>query len=455
MRIDRRSLMRSGIACAVVAGQGGGGAAAWVQGSAPVVHTRHGPVRGRTHSGVHVFKGVPYGADTSGAGRFRMPTDPEPWREVREAVTEGPQCPQRDPDEPLTALALPESEDCLTLNVWTPGPGDGRKRPVMVWLHGGGLWAGSAAGRFEDWPRIPGQPDRPDPRSIAGPWQEGGTLALRQDVVIVSPNHRINILGQLYLEEWDQDFQGSANVGMFDIVHALKWVRDNIERFGGDPGNVTIFGQSGGGQKVSILMAMPAAQGLFHKAICMSGPAPAVVGKPYAREMSRRLLERLGLTTEQVRRLQHVPVADVMRAMRAVTAEVGRNDVWGLIEGFAPVAGSYGLPGHPFWGDAPAASVDVPLLIGSTMTEMSFLVQPFPELARMDWGVAAERVQRLLGAHASAMMAVFRAAHPAESAWQIYSRILSHWPTRAFTLRIADNKARSDAPLSSSTVSTG
>src|SRR3954464_8880873 len=212
----------------------------------PVVETVAGKLRGGASGGIFAFRGVPYGASTAGANRFMPPKAPEPWAGVRDALEyrgHAPQLPGRPERRPELQTILgpadttPESEDCLTLNVWTPGLRDSAKRPVMVWLHGGAFAYGSANRAVTD----------------------GSNLARRGDVVVVSVNHRLNVFGFLHL----QDIGGpawthSGNAGVLDLVAALHWVRDNIETFGGDPGNVTIFGESGGGGKVSVLLAMPA-----------------------------------------------------------------------------------------------------------------------------------------------------------------------------------------------------
>ena len=219
---------------------------------APVVHTTWGDVRGVETDGVRIFKGIPYGASTE-ATRFRAPRPPQPWTGVRDALAYGKMSPQLI--SPLGSIyqswtfEKDMGEDCLVLNVWTPGPRDSRKRPVMVWLHGGDFAALSGSRNVFD----------------------GSRLARKGDVVVVTLNHRLNLFGYLHLDQLAPDFKGSGNAGMLDIVAALNWVRDNIAECGGDPGNVTIFGQSGGGAKVTTLMAMPAARGLFHKAIVQSG----------------------------------------------------------------------------------------------------------------------------------------------------------------------------------------
>ncbi len=327
-----------------------------------MVETRYGRVRGFVDNGVHIFKGIPYGASTAGTGRFMPPRPPRSWTDVRDARTLGPTAPgafgvaaesMNDPGVAAmlagAAESVPPSEDCLVLNVWTPDPQDGGKRPVMVWCHGGGFFAGSGGGK----------------------WSDGTNLARYGDVVVVSFNHRLNILGFLYLAELtDGRFPDSGNAGMLDAVAALEWVRDNIAAFGGDPGNVTLFGQSGGGFKISMLMAMPGCQGLFHKAIVQSGSA--IRGNPPAVATKHALwvLDHLGLKAGEADALQSLPLDRLIDAATMVLKRVG-------VPGenpFVPVVDGRTLPRDPFDPDAPAVSAGVPMLIGTAKDESRMLL---------------------------------------------------------------------------------
>ena len=244
--------------------------------TSPPVLTQSGPVRGTVEGAIHVFRGIPYGAPTGGANRFRPPQAPKPWKSVRNATAFGDRCPQLSAPgngawsswvEPVHA-----SENCLMLNIWTPGIGDRKKRPVMVWLHGGGYSVSSGASSVFD----------------------GTHLAQRGDVVVVTLNHRLNLFGYLYLGGIaGPEYADSGNVGQLDIIAALRWIQNNIAGFGGDPDTVMIFGESGGGGKVGTLMAMPAARGLFHRAAMQSGFAVTAISPEAALEMTHSLLAAL------------------------------------------------------------------------------------------------------------------------------------------------------------------
>jgi para-nitrobenzyl esterase len=322
---------------------------------APIVATTAGKVRGARSEGICVFKGIPYGAPLSGAHRFKPPRKALPWAGVRDALAYGPMAMQAVPHVTPEQLAeakdpaknfivgnqntfRPMSEDCLVLNVWTPSTTDRRKRPVMFWCHGGGFAAGV------------GDAD----------WHDGEHLAREQDVVVVHLNHRLNIFGFLSLDEFGSAYAGSGNAGMLDIVLALQWVHGNIGKFGGDPGNVTIFGQSGGGAKVTTLMAMPAAKGLFHKAIVQSGSIIRAQTPEAASAATHEVLRALKLDPKQVDRLKYVPSEDILKAYQQAL---------GAGHTFMPVVDGNALPYHPFDPTAPSVSADVPLMVGTTKDE--------------------------------------------------------------------------------------
>ncbi len=340
MELTRRSLLLAGTAGLVVAGPAGA-----ATGKGPVVKTGAGKVRGRTVEGIHVFRGVRYGADTA-TRRFQAPMPPQPWKGVVEAVEYGNASPQGSKEER-------QSEDCLFLNVWTPGLGDGAKRPVMVYIHGGAYANGSGSDALYD----------------------GTRLSRRGDVVVVTLNHRLNLFGYLYLARLggldDPRFADSGNAGQLDLILALQWVRDNIAAFGGDPGNVMLFGQSGGGAKIATLMAMPAARGLFHKVATMSGQQVTAGGPRNATSRAVAVLKQLGLSADKAgaEALLTMPVEQVKAGLKAVDPVAGAGGVYA-----GPVLDGRNLPRHPFFPDAPALSATIPMIIGNTHDETRNLI---------------------------------------------------------------------------------
>ncbi len=327
--------------------------------------TRSGRIRGALRDGIASFKAVPYGASTAGENRFMPPRPPAPWAGVRDALAYAGQAPQSRTGFARRAELMnfasppdttPETEDCLTLNVWTPGVGDGARRPVMAWFHGGAFAFGSANSARLD----------------------GTNLARRGDVVVVTVNQRLNILGFLDLSEvGGAEYAQSGNAGTLDMIAALEWVRDNVAGFGGDPGNVTIFGESGGGGKVSTLMAMPAARGLFHRAIVQSGAAIRLRTRDRALRLTERVLHELGLARGGLNELQRLPIARLLAAVAPAEQALGPSP-FPLFDRypFGPVVDGILVPRHPFEPDAPDVSADIPLLVGDTKDEATlFLAQ--------------------------------------------------------------------------------
>ena len=399
--------------------------------SQSVVETSAGKIRGTAAKGVHVFKGVPYGASTTRKNRFMPPVKPAPWSGVRDALQYGHSAPQTIPGAPgILAGAdflaagnnppgLGESEDCLVLNIWTPGVKDNRKRPVMLWCHGGAFTSGSGS----------------------APLYDGTNLARRGDVVVVTINHRLGALGYTYLgHAGGKAFAASGNVGMLDIVAALAWVRDNIAEFGGDPERVLIFGESGGGQKVSTLLAMPPAKGLFHRAVVESGPGVKMNWLDYAAKVGDMFLAELSITPDRIADVQTVPLDRIMAAQGAVNRKLG-GFIPGMIQGFSPVVDGVSLLQNPFDPVAPAVSEDVPLLIGFNRTELTLFAAGDPSLFSLDEAGLQKRIQMLLGQHAESVLAAFRADYPHENPSGLYFLIATAYPTVAFTAKIAERRA--------------
>ena len=382
-----------------------------------IVETTAGKLCGISIGPITGFLGIPYAAPPIPPHRFMAPRTAASWAGVRDAVRFANQAPQvlfafldpalaNDPAQDANRAfhrgvadpVTPYGEDCLALNVWTPAATG--KRPVMVWLHGGGFASGSGS-----W----------------GVWT-GETLAAQQDVVVVTLNHRLNIFGFLSLQDHGGAAHGYAtNVGMRDIVMALEWVRDNIAAFGGDAGNVTIFGQSGGGMKVSTLMAMPAAKGLFHRVIVQSGPSLRAVPRQRAAEVAGRALAHLGCGLAG---LQSVSVAALLSAFTAA-----REGARGVPRQFGPVVDGATLPSDPFETAAPVLAAGIPMLIGATSEEVTSLIGfGDPSIFSLTAGELVARVALECGideAAAGALVATYRDARPAASPSQLFAAMTS------------------------------
>ncbi|MFZ5669285.1 MAG: carboxylesterase/lipase family protein [Pseudomonadota bacterium] len=394
----------------------------------PVVATRSGPVAGQRLEGVVAFKGIPYAAPPTGDLRFAPPRPPAPWTEVRDAAALGhpavqmPSASAASPTSdlgralqavfPVAADVAAQSEDCLVLNVWTPKPDRG-KRPVMVWLHGGGFAYGSAG-----WPMY-----------------DGANLAARGEVVVVGVNHRLNVFGYVQLDA----APGSGNAGMLDLVAALEWVRDNIAAFGGDPDNVTLFGESGGGAKVSYLLAMPRARGLFHKAIVQSGPGVRAVPIDRARALAADLFAELGLAAGDVAALRAVPADRLIRA--AYAAEAKQPGAGFDRSGFSPVVDGDILPRHPWDPDAPDTARDVPVLIGINKDEMTLFMASAPWFGRLDEAGLDAMAQATFGARAPAVLAALRRDFPGDSPTYLATHLTTYGRMFAGSVQIAERKA--------------
>ena len=347
VKLTRRDIIRAGAgaAAALTAPR------LFAQGEAPVVTTLAGRVRGYADDGIHVFKGIRYGADTA-PRRFRPPLPPQPWEGVLECLEYGASAPQNH-----TAEAT--SEDCLFLNVWTPAVDDGRKRPVMFYIHGGAYNHGSGS----------------------SPLYDGRALATHGDVVVVTVNHRLNAFGYLYLQRFAPDqFPDSGNCGQLDLVLALRWVRDNIAAFGGDPNRVLAFGQSGGGAKIATMMAMPAAAGLFQRAASMSGQQVTASGPGNATERALAYLDAVDVRPEDAASLATMPMEKLVQGL-GVRDPVLDYDTSVY---FGPVLDMRSLTRHPFYPDAAPQSAHIPMIIGNTHDETRAFLRD-PAYFELEW----------------------------------------------------------------------
>lgn len=363
------------------------------------VETSYGKVRGYSNNGIFTFKGIPYGATTAGKNRFMPPLKPAAWTGVKDALVYGPICPQKT----NTGWHMQEyaflyqwvdglqEEDCLRLNIWSPQINDGKKRPVLFWIHGGGFFSGS---------------------SQEHPSYDGENLSSLGDVVVVSVNHRLNVFGHLDLSAFSQAYKASANVGMLDIVAALEWVKDNIAAFGGDPHNVTIFGQSGGGSKVITLMAMPSAKGLFHKAICQSNSIVQVATPAYAGQLAALILKQLDITGDKLDRLHDAPVASLIAAYQAAEKEMGQAVPPNVGRpGLQPVADGHILPTHPFDPVASPLSANIPFMVGSNRNEASASIGN-PQLENLDEAGLKNKLTDRFGNKGETVYLTLRKTHP-------------------------------------------
>ena len=362
------------------------------------VRTTSGMVAGYIDDGVYIYKGIPYAE----AERFMPPVAPTPWDGVRSSRAYGPTCPQGKrtgwySDEQAFAFDWDDGftdEDCLRVNVWTQGTDKGSKRPVMVWLHGGGYSAGS---------------------SQELPSYDGKNLCKTGDVVVVSVNHRLNVLGFLDLSAFGDKYAKSGNSGLLDLVAALQWVRDNISSFGGDPSNVTIFGQSGGGGKASTLLATPSAAGLFHKAIVQSGSTLSSMTAKYSRRIGVAVIEELGIKASQIDDIKKMPYERLLeagnKAVAKVRVEAEKEGFSTFIFGWSPTVDGDVLPSHPFNPQAPAMSKDIPMMIGSTMHE--FLSSSYnPALKKITLDEAKIELEKRFGARTNDFIKTFGATYP-------------------------------------------
>ena len=397
-----------------------------------IVATTAGKVRGFTRNGVHIFRGIPYGDTTAGANRFLPPQKPTPWTDVRSSTSWGPVCPQasrggwRNDEEQFLYQwddGFP-GEDMLRINVWTPAVNDGRKRPVLAWIHGGGFVSGSS------------QELRP---------YDGENLARRHDVVLVSMNHRLNVFGFLDLSKaGGEKYKRSGNVGMLDLVTALEWVRDNVAGFGGDPGNVTIFGQSGGGRKVSTLLGMPAARGLFHKAAIFSGSHLRQGSPEGTAKLASAVLATLGVSDPG--RLADLTTDQILKGGIDAQRSLAQPGAAGAL-GWGPVVDGDVLPQHAFDPAAPAISAGIPIMVGNTFVEFAGGIGN-PDARATTSAQVRERLTPMLGARTDEVIAAYQKVFPKLPPFEIAGLVQGTQRYRLDAVTLAERKAaQNGAPV--------
>jgi para-nitrobenzyl esterase len=383
-----------------------------------VADTTAGKVQGMNIGGIKTFKGIPYGASTGGKNRYMPPQKPASWTGVRDAFEFGQISPQTMADTRGDYAALIDwdfqpggmGEDCLALNVWTPALKDGGKRPVLVSFHGGGFATGSG--------------------NAIG--YSGEPLARFGNVVVVTVNHRLASLGYLHLADLGAppEFARAGVVGMMDLVASLEWVRDNIENFGGDPNSVMIFGQSGGGAKTSVVMGMPSAKGLFHRAGVQSGSLLKVASREAATASAEKLLKQLGIDKTRIADIQKVSWEQILDAQAAVSGA-------GPGGPFAPVLDGTVIPQNPFDPTATAISADVPMIISTTLDEAALALTNFD----LDEAGLKTVAGRMLSDKADRVLALYRKTYPNASPYLIQARIVTDRGFRANAYRQAERKA--------------
>ena len=402
-----------------------------------IAETKYGKVKGFILRGIYNYRGIPYGADTSGKNRFIPPQPPKPWTTVLPTVWWGNTAPQIMDNRYANAYSSfvdhwnydDVSEDCLKLNVWTPAI-DTKKRPVLVWLHGGGYTNGNG---------------------IEQDGYDGENLSRKGDIVFVSINHRLGPIGFSDLSGVGGDkFKDSANVGALDMVAALEWVRDNIANFGGDPGNVTIMGQSGGGAKVCVLAAMPKAKGLFHKAVPLSGSTIKAMDQKASQKLGEYILKEAGLDTSQVDKLQEMPWKEyILLANKAAQKFAAENAGVGVRGGFSPVADGVNIVKGQFFSEPDGLSADVPMLISTTFHEWG-MARTMPEMELITRERAIDMLKERagmgggLGDKAAAAYDAYAKAFPKAKPIEVMTLVSSN---RKGVIDTANAKASQKAPV--------
>jgi para-nitrobenzyl esterase len=433
--LERRGFLRGAARTALAAGALSSGFPLFMttpsrahDASAVVIETRLGRLRGQSIEGVASFKGVPYAASTAGDNRFRPPVVPAAWTGDRDATALGASAPQPAALGPAEFAwywsKIPASEDSLSLSVYTPGVNDGRRRPILVWLHGGAFSIGAGT----------------------APGFDGSHLAKAQDVVVVSINHRLNLFGSFFTGEYpDQLSPASGNLSVLDQIAALKWVRDNAAAIGGDSNNVTIFGQSGGAAKVAVLLGAPSAKGLFHRAVIQSASGAWRLATPEsAARSAHALLAQFDLTAQNAGKLREVPVDKLLAALGQVVAKNGVAD-------FRPTLDNLVFKQHPFDPAASAVSEDIPLLIGNTAQEATFFLAGDPKNFSLGADQARSRIKRFVGlddVETDRLIAAYREILPESSPSELLIAVAGDYNYVLPTLLVADRKAaQNKAPV--------
>jgi para-nitrobenzyl esterase len=387
----------------------------------PIAETRYGKVQGYEQGAISVWKGIPFAQPPTGELRFRAPQPPLPWTGVRQAATFSPMAPQVPEMGASMVGAIgaeraveprPMSEDCLYLNIWSPGTA-GQQRPVMVYIHGGAFTLGSAS----------------------DPWYDGSSFAANHHIVVVTLNYRLGILGFVSLKDLAGAGAGyTANCGLLDQIAALAWVRENIAAFGGDPDNVTVMGESAGAMSIGALLGMPAAQGLFLRAILQSGAAGFLPTRPQATQVAQALLSKLELETSQLSALAEVP----LEALLKVQPELGRE--FGGVQAFSPVIDGETLPQHPLAMIAQGSAANVAILAGTNRDEWRLF-------AMMSGGpqVDEEQLKQLFGDEAKPALATYTQARADQSKDAAWIDIMSDLVFRIPAIRLAEGQVRQGA----------
>ena len=418
--IDRRQLLKAGALGSLLLA----GSASRVYGASdeyPIATTRSGKIRGNSQQGIKVFRGIPYGGDTAKT-RF-APASPElPWEGVRDALDYGAAAPQRGNEEAM-------SEDCLFLNVWTPALRDGKRRPILFYIHGGGYDTGSGASGLYD----------------------GTNLCLRGDVVVITVNHRLNAFGYWYLAQLEErglgsrEFAASGNVGQLDLIQALQWVKQHAAEFGGDANNITLFGQSGGGAKIASLMATPAAAGLFHRAFTMSGQQVTAAGPRAATQRAQLLLDTLKLSPGQLARLKTLPMEDIIAATQDTKdpSRIENNRLY-----FGPVLDNHVLHQHPFYPQAPAQSRHIPMVIGNTKDETRAFLGGDPKNHNLTWEELPARLElsQYSDVNPRVVIDTYRQLYPHYTPSQVFFAATTAGRSWPGAIQEAEARARQGAP---------